>query len=315
MRSYSIILIATSLASTLIAAPANAQAPRTFVSAAGSDSNPCSFAAPCRHFQAAVNATSAGGEVDALDPAGYGPIVISQAITIEGQGWSYIAPPTGGNGITINAVSGDVTIHGISLNGAGITGITNGIVFNSGANLSVANCVVQNFRNNGILMQPASGNTNFVIKDTLALNNAAAGVYYFPPPGSNATAKGVIDHVTATANDFGLVIQTTSGGGVAKVTISNSVASNNAMDGVYINNTAPLAVSIDNTTSSGNGNNGITGSGTANVRLGRSVITGNSNFGVFNETNSNTLFTYQDNRATDNGQGDVSGVLTTVSLH
>jgi hypothetical protein len=315
MRSYSIILIATSLASTLIAASANAQAPRTFVSAAGSDSNPCSFAAPCRHFQAAVNATSAGGEVDALDPAGYGPIVISQAITIEGQGWSYIAPPTGGNGITINAVSGDVTIHGISLNGAGITGITNGIVFNSGANLSVANCVVQNFRNNGILMQPASGNTNFVIKDTLALNNAAAGVYYFPPPGSNATAKGVIDHVTATANDFGLVIQTTSGGGVAKVTISNSVASNNAMDGVYINNTAPLAVSIDNTTSSGNGNNGITGSGTANVRLGRSVITGNSNFGVFNETNSNTLFTYQDNRATDNGQGDVSGVLTTVSLH
>ena len=78
-------------------APAQAQAPRTFVSAAGSDSNPCSFAAPCRHFQAAVNATSAGGEVDALDPAGYGPITISQAITIEGQGWSYIAPPASGN--------------------------------------------------------------------------------------------------------------------------------------------------------------------------------------------------------------------------
>ena len=72
-------LLATALACVFFAAPANAQAPRTFVSAAGSDSNPCSFAAPCRHFQNAVNATSAGGEVDALDPAGYGPIVISQS--------------------------------------------------------------------------------------------------------------------------------------------------------------------------------------------------------------------------------------------
>ena len=115
--------LAASLVAVLPAVSAQAQAPRTFVSAAGSDSNPCSFAAPCRHFQAAVNATSAGGEVDALDPAGYGPIIISQAITIEGQGWSYIAPPAGGNGITINAVSGKVTIHGVSLNGVGITGL------------------------------------------------------------------------------------------------------------------------------------------------------------------------------------------------
>ena len=110
---------ALALAVTLPAVPAQAQSPRTFVSAAGNDSNPCSFAAPCRHFQAAVNATSLGGEVDALDPAGYGPIVISQAVTIEGQGWSYIAPPASGNGITINAVSGNVAIRGVSLNGVG----------------------------------------------------------------------------------------------------------------------------------------------------------------------------------------------------
>ena len=120
--------LAASLVAVLPAVSAQAQAPRTFVSAAGSDSNPCSFAAPCRHFQAAVNATSAGGEVDALDPAGYGPIIISQAVTIEGQGWSYIAPPNNGIAITINAASGKVAIHGVSLNGAGITGNTNGIV-------------------------------------------------------------------------------------------------------------------------------------------------------------------------------------------
>jgi hypothetical protein len=84
------IAAALALAVTLPAVPANAQAPRTFVSAAGVDNSTCSFAAPCRHFQNAVAATSAGGEVDALDPAGYGPITINQAITIEGEGWSYM---------------------------------------------------------------------------------------------------------------------------------------------------------------------------------------------------------------------------------
>ena len=121
--------LAALLVAILPAASAQAQAPRTFVSAAGSDSNPCSFAAPCRHFQAAVNATSLGGEVDALDPAGYGPITITQAITIEGQGWSYAAPPANGNAITITAGSGDkISIRGVSLNGVGVAGGT-GIVF------------------------------------------------------------------------------------------------------------------------------------------------------------------------------------------
>src|SRR5712691_3568323 len=114
------IAAALALACSLFAAPANAQAIRTFVSVAGSDSNPCSLASPCRHFSAAVAATAVGGEVDALDPGAYGSFTISQAITIEGQGWSYIAPPANGNGITINAVSGDVFIRGVSLNGVGV---------------------------------------------------------------------------------------------------------------------------------------------------------------------------------------------------
>src|SRR5215469_6378624 len=95
------------LSAIVASVSAQAQSPRTFVSATGSDSNPCSFALPCRHFQAAVNATAAGGEVDALDPAGYSPIIINQPITIEGQGWSYIAPPVNGDAITINAGASD----------------------------------------------------------------------------------------------------------------------------------------------------------------------------------------------------------------
>ena len=155
-----VIAAGLALAATLPVSSAQAQSPRTFVSAAGSDSNPCSFAAPCRHFQAAVNATSAGGEVDALDPAGYGPITITQAITIEGQGWSYIAPPVSGNGITINAVSGNFFIHGVLINGAGITGPINGIVFNSGNVLTVRDCVIRNFNGDGIDFLPTGSTAN-----------------------------------------------------------------------------------------------------------------------------------------------------------
>jgi hypothetical protein len=202
MRSSSITLIATSLVSLLVAVPANAQAPRTFVSAAGTDNPKCSFAAPCRHFQAAVTAISPGGEVDALDPAGYGPITIDRAITIEGQGWSYIAPPAGGNAITIAIASGtgNVAIHGVSLNGAGIAAPTNGIVFNSGSSLTVTNCVAQNFvlgdqaGGSGILIQPTSGTANVVITNTIFSNDSNAGIYYNSTSGS-ASVNIIIDHV------------------------------------------------------------------------------------------------------------------------
>ena len=138
-----------------------------------------SFAAPCRHFQAAVNATSAGGEVDALDPAGYGPIVISQAVTIEGQGWSYIAPPASGNGITINAVSGNVSIYGVLLNGVGVGGFTSGIQLNSGGSLNVQNCVIRNFSNNGIVFGSNTSGQLF-ISNGLVSDNGGDGISIVP---------------------------------------------------------------------------------------------------------------------------------------
>src|SRR5258708_12854437 len=110
------IAAALALAATLPPVQAQAQSIRTFVSTAGSDSNPCSITLPCRHFSAAVAVTSAGGEVDALDPGAYGSFTISQAITIEGQGWSYVAPPANGNATTLNPLRATVFLPSISLN-------------------------------------------------------------------------------------------------------------------------------------------------------------------------------------------------------
>ena len=64
-------IAASLLAPGLISNPAQAQS-RVFVAAQGSDANPCTFAQPCRTFQHAHDVVAAYGEIDALDPAGYG---------------------------------------------------------------------------------------------------------------------------------------------------------------------------------------------------------------------------------------------------
>jgi hypothetical protein len=308
-------LLAAVLVCLLPAAPAQAQATRTFVSVAGSDSNPCSIAAPCRHFQAAVTATAAQGEVVALDPGNYGSFTITQAITIEGQGWSYIAPPANGNAITITAGGIDtIKIHGVSLDGGGVSN-ANGIVFNAGRNLIVTDCVAQNFSGGGpntgigILMQPTGGFLIFTITNTIVSNNAIAGIAYFPPSGS-IEAFGVIDHVVASDNpQTGIEINAGSvgSGGSTKVAISNSTASGNLFRAIDLSNgSTPLTVSIDNTSIVNNIGDGIAAVNSTKVTLGRSVITGNHN-GIDNATSpNNTFYSYQDNRIDDN-QTDVAG--------
>ena len=313
----SIGLLAATVA-ILPAVSAHAQAPRTFVSAAGSDSNPCSFLAPCRHFQAAADATSTGGEVDALDPAGYGPIMISHAITIEGQGWSYIAPPTSGNEITINAISGNVTVHGVSINGVGITGGTNGIVFHSGDSLTVINCVLQNFgtngdqlTGNGILIAPSSGTVKFTVANTTASNNGYDGVQYLPA-GNMVNGNGIIDHVVATADQYGIAVDSSGTMlGTTVATISNSIASDNSQAGVLVKNgSATLTASVDNVSMSGN-SIGIAGVNSPQVLLGRSVITGNTT-GVLNSTSPNAFYTYGNNQINLNTTTDISAPLNTT---
>src|SRR5690242_18969057 len=126
------------------------QASRTWVSGVGDDANPCSRTAPCKTFAGAISKTAAGGEIDALDPAGYGALTITKAITIDdggGQVASVIV--SGTNGIVVQAGASDVVIlRNLRFNGIG-TGI-NGIRFLSGKDLNVENCFIFGIPLNGI---------------------------------------------------------------------------------------------------------------------------------------------------------------------
>jgi hypothetical protein len=317
------------LASTAVALPAQAGSlTRTFVSSAGSDSNPCTTAQPCASFTAAYAAVASGGIVAALDPGKYGPLTITGSVTINGNGWSAITAPTEGNGITINAGSGNVVLAGLEIDSlANVDGATtaNGIVLNSAASLTVTNCILQNLGAGpvsgapgggyGILLQPTSGTLDFTITNTIVANNGVTGVLYQPPSGS-PNANGVIDHLTANANvGDGIDISTGSAsGGTTVISISNSIFSGSEDSGIHTNNVpslAPIKLSIDNVTASGNGTNGIEVGGTTIVLLGRSIITGNST-GVNNHTSPSTAYTYGDNRINLNLLQDINGALNTT---
>jgi hypothetical protein len=294
-----VIAAGLALAVTLPAVPAQAQSPRTFVSAAGSDSNPCSFVAPCRHFQAAVNATTVGGEVDALDPAGYGPITISQAITIEGQGWSYAAPPAGGAAITINAVSGNVSIHGVSLNGVGISGTTMGIQFNSGGSFSVRDSVIRNF-DYGIFYNPSIP-SKLSISNTVVSDNQFAGIEVIP--SGSGTEEGVLDHVRVENNAVGVYVSSNSGLTV-NLMVNDSVSANNNSDGIrVISGTGESNVMVRNSTITNNGNAGLsTDSAGVFVRVTRSTIV--RNFIGWQANDGAVVTSYADNNIDDNGSGN-----------
>src|SRR5262245_62930525 len=99
MTRFAPSFVAASLmALGLSASSAQALNTRSFISANGLDTNTCTRTAPCRTLQKAHDSTNPGGEVNMLDPAGYGTVVISKAISIvnDGVGSAGILVPNGG---------------------------------------------------------------------------------------------------------------------------------------------------------------------------------------------------------------------------
>src|SRR6195952_6039791 len=85
MSSNKSWLTTAAVASTLfaLAAPAHAQATRTWVSGVGSDADPCSRTAPCKTFAGAISKTAINGIINCVDNGAYGAVTITKSITID----------------------------------------------------------------------------------------------------------------------------------------------------------------------------------------------------------------------------------------
>jgi hypothetical protein len=103
-----------------LTAPAHAQSSRSWVSGIGDDSNPCARTAPCKTFAGAISKTTAGGEINCLDPGGFGPLTITHSIIIACEGVSASVLAAGTDGITVNVASSDVVyLSGLDIEGIG----------------------------------------------------------------------------------------------------------------------------------------------------------------------------------------------------
>src|ERR1043165_5674417 len=91
------------LAPMLSLAPAHAQATRTWVSGVGDDANPCSRTAPCKTFAGAISKTAAQGEINCLDPGGFGAVTITKAVTISCEIGTAGVLVAGTNGVVVAA--------------------------------------------------------------------------------------------------------------------------------------------------------------------------------------------------------------------
>jgi len=250
---------------------AQAQATRTWISGVGDDVNPCSRTAPCKTFAGAISKTAAGGEIDALDPGGFGAVNITKAITFDGQGTLASILASGTNAISINAGATDVVIiRNLTINGGG-TGIK-GINFIAGGALHVENCTIFNFNaatGLGIDFEPSAASQLFVV-NTSVRNNVAGGILV--RPGASGTAKVSIEHVQLDNNLFG--IRAENG---AQVSINDSSASGNTKNGFLVfSSVGSVEMNLERCVAKNNGTNGVSSVGANSIiRISYTTVTGN----------------------------------------
>jgi len=235
---------------SMAASPASAQATRTWVSGVGNDADPCSRTAPCKTFAGAISKTAAGGEINCLDPGGFGAVTINKSLTISCP-YTEGGALAGGNGIVVNlpAATDVVFIRGLDI--FGVNPPSNGIRMIGIGTLHVEDSVIRRFNaasSAGISIAPTGAASVTIDNTTVATN------------GNAATGGGVVVAPT--------------GAGIVNVTISNSRLQGNANAGLLVNGAS--TVMVVNSVVSNNPGFGIrTATGSPTVRVGTTAITGN----------------------------------------
>ena len=313
MNQYQTTLRASAALALLlvVSSSASAQATRTWVSGVGDDVNPCSRTAPCKTFAGAISKTAVGGEIDCIDPGGFGAVTITKGMTIDGNGTFASILAAGTTGITINCTGANVndvvTIRNISINGAA-TGI-NGINFISGGALHIENCVISNFAQKGVNFLPVS-NSKLFIKDTIIRNNnnvaAGGGVKITPAAGISVVAS--LDNVRLERNQFGLLAEDR-----VKVSVRNSVAAGNNAQGFIAGGTVgPISLNLESCIAMGNGTFGIRNSNptaASIIRISNCMVVNNDR-GV-SQSGASINRSFINNRIDGNTTADIEGVLST----
>ena len=271
------------LVSMAPAAPAAAQASRTWVSGVGDDVNPCSRTAPCKTFAGALSKTAAGGEVNCIDPGGFGSVTITKSITLRCEG-VLASALAAGSGITINAGADDtVVLSGLDIRGA--RGATTGVRVISAGTVTIHDSQISRWNTPdsfGVAVVPTS-DTRVFITDTLIFDNGsgATGGGILAQPSGAGSVRLDLDNVNIHGNAAVSVRADSAGstGRGVQVSIRNSLLAGSA-NGIVVSSQASspeVVATVRASSISGNTGTAVTAAGPgASVALADSEVGGNA---------------------------------------
>jgi hypothetical protein len=294
---------------TAAATPALGLANRVFVSArSGHDSTSCdNVKTPCQTFAGAVTQVKSGGDVIVLDSGDYGPVTITQGVTIEAPvGVTAFIHPLSGDAITVNAALTDnVTLRGLTLD----VGANNGITVNSVGTLNVENCFITGFSSAGIMMVSA-GRLN--VKGT----DIKAGVIGVDLANRAGVTQASIDHCHLDGNTAGFVAETMDPGSSSTTATYTTANDNRSIGWVCGNGTNGKDVlHLEFCTGSENGHDGLLGDSTnvLSVASYSNCVFANNGFYGVGQARSGSVETRGNNTITGNGTAPTFGVISSFS--
>ena len=282
-----LLFVALCMTSLFTAAPASAQATRTWISGVGDDANPCSRTAPCKTFQGAISKTAAGGEINCLDPGGFGSLTITKSISLVCDNTETGVLVAATNGFIVNSTTAVVHISGFDFEGLGQTGVAgvNGIYVLNAAAVHIRNTKIRGFRNGyGINFSPSSASgqlflDNVSISESGVANNTNTGGILVNPAAGFAAKVTITNSLVSNNINFGLKLDTTGiVGSSINATVSNTVFSNDG-NGILVTspiNTGTSQLFLRDSVVTNNASNGVIVSGPGStVRVANTSITGN----------------------------------------
>lgn len=276
-----LVVFALVIAFTVVA---SAQATRTWTSGVGDDANPCSRTAPCKTFAGTISKTAANGEINVLDPGGFGGVTITKSITIDGGSFISGVLVSSGQGVIINAANAQVTLRNLTIDG--LTSASNGIrILNAGA-VFIENCQIFGF-NRGISDERTTG--ELTVTNSILKNSTQTNVYL--GAGSDVKTSFENSQIKSGAN-YGMWFLS----GV--VSIRNCAVTANGDTGIFSEGTADVEVDSSNVSQNMFGVG--TGTGAPSVRVGNSTITQNK-IGI--SISGGTIKSYGNNRTDGNTSG------------
>jgi hypothetical protein len=284
MRRIALLILAIGfLVPFFAAAPAHAQATRTWVSGVGDDANPCSRTAPCKTFAGAISKTAVGGEINCLDPGGFGAVTITKSITIDCHEVFGSVLVSGTNAIIINAAAGKVVLRNLNLNG-NTTGLK-GVSIIAAASVWLEDLMIMQFSQQAIADTRSTAGSLYVTNSTLRNSLVGLGV-----AATGGTLGVTVENTRAEGNSIGIAAAAGNNVMVKRSNISGNSGNGIEGDGGQI--------TVDDTAIANNGTGVSANSGSGTIRLSNSDIAFNST-GV--TVTSGTVLSFGNNRIAGNG--------------